>query len=120
MRRFFASVYLSCKKGTNNRCIGGADRWANETKNLAHTRFEFYTFPTYALDTTAPLCTQVVLTEAELWTVIIQITEGLAYVASEGIVHADVAARNILLHTHNNVQVRDDTCTCVLMSADEC
>eukprot|EP00043_Microstomoeca_roanoka_P028140 m.16998 g.16998 ORF g.16998 m.16998 type:complete len:759 (+) comp8201_c0_seq2:140-2416(+) len=47
------------------------------------------------------------LTYLEQATLIEQAAAGMVYIAHQGIVHMDIAARNLLLHTDNNVKIAD-------------
>ena len=47
------------------------------------------------------------LRSGELLELASQIAVGLAYVAAQGVVHCDIAARNVLLHEGNSVRIAD-------------
>lgn len=50
---------------------------------------------------------QVVLTEAEIFHLVIQIVCGMVYLTEEKIVYCDLATRNCLLSSESNVQIAD-------------
>ncbi|CAG8607372.1 3725_t:CDS:2, partial [Ambispora leptoticha] len=79
------------------------DNWDNTGINLKST---YFVFP-YCPLTANSLCIKYELTEEQKKSCIRMILEGLDYIHSQGIIHRDISARNILIDEFGVVKIAD-------------